>query len=454
MPDPAKEFESPVIHQQLKASGVAQVIVVMKSAAAAAAGRPEAASLMRRFRSSELSQTSALEEARGLAAGRRGAAKARAHAAKASGPRVYPNLGVMYGTVDAQGLAALRSDARVSAVTGAPVLSLIRPTAVRAAKLTEEVTWGIEALGVPKLWGEGLTGKAVRVAHLDTGVDGKHPALKGALSAFAEFDEVGQIVRPAPAPYDSDEHGTHTAATIAGRPVGGRAMGVAPKSQLASALVIEGGDAVARVLGGLDWSLGQGVKVLSMSLGFRGWWEDFLPIVQILRSRGVLPVIAVGNEYAGTSRSPGNYSESLSVGAADERLGVASFSSSQRFARTRDPIVPDVVAPGVNVLSAKPGGGFQLMDGSSMATPHVAGLAALLFEAKPSASVGDVESAIFQSCKLHPRMTEARAGRGLPDAPEALRVLTGLTYAPGKKPARKKPARRPARRGQRGARRR
>jgi hypothetical protein len=83
----------------------------------------------------------------------------------------------------------------------------------------------------------------------------------------------------APAPCDSDEHGSHTAATVAGRPVRGKAVGIAPGSQLASALVIEGGDSVARVLGGLDWALDQGIRVLSMSLGFRGWWEDFLPIL-------------------------------------------------------------------------------------------------------------------------------------------------------------------------------
>ena len=90
--------------------------------------------------------------------------------------------------------------------------------------------------------------------------------------------------------------------------------------------VIEGGNAVARVLGGMDWAVGQRVRVLSMSLGFRGWWEDFSCRSPGIRSRQVLPVFAVGNEGPGTSRSPGNYSQSLSVGAMDKDHTVADFS--------------------------------------------------------------------------------------------------------------------------------
>ena len=175
------------------------------------------------------------------------------------------------------------------------------------------------------------------VGHLDTGVDGKHPALKDAIGHYAEFDLLGAEITPTPAPRDSGEHGTHTAATIAGRPVQGRSVGMAPDAKLASAMVIEGGNAVARVLGGMDWAVGLGVNVISMSLGFRGWWEDFIPIVRILRRHQVLPVFAVGNEGPGTSRSPGNYPQPLSVGAMDKNHTVADFSSSQRFQRRARP---------------------------------------------------------------------------------------------------------------------
>ena len=260
------------------------------------------------------------------------------------------------------------------------------------------------------------------VAHLDTGVDAGHDTLDGAVSSFAEFDPLGRVIPGAPA-RDSDDHGTHTAATIAGRKTGGKVVGVAPGASLASALVIEGGDAVARVLGGLDWSIDRGARVLSMSLGFRGWWQDFLPIVRILRSRGILPVIAAGNEGPGTSRSPGNYAEALTIGAHDDSGAIASFSSSQRFVRRRDALVPDVAAPGVDVVSAKPGGGFQTMSGTSMATPHVAGLAALLAEADPTASVTRLERAILASCTPVDAGPADRVRKGIVNAPAALAAL-------------------------------
>lgn len=343
--------------------------------------------------------------------------------------RVYPNLGLMLGTVDRAGLAALRADKiNVARITAAPILSLIRPSLRLAAALPgTAVTWGLAALEAPRLWKQGLDGSGILVGHLDTGVDGRHPVIRKAIAAFAEFDSVGDLRDPSPAPYDSEDHGTHTAATIAGRAVkvGGtfRSVGVAPGAQLASALVIEGGDVVARVLGGMDWAIGKGVRVLNLSLGIRGSWLDFEPVTRILRGHGVLPIFAVGNEGAGTSRSPGNYAEALSVGALDRAGVVPSFSSSQRFARSDDPLVPDVVGPGVNIISARPGGGYQSMDGTSMATPHIAGLAALLFQAKPEATPDEVEAAIYASCRGGPGMPTERANRGLPNARRALTHL-------------------------------
>jgi len=162
---------------------------------------------------------------------------------------------------------------------------------------------------------------------------------------------------------------------------------------------------------------------LSMSLGFPGWHPDFLGLTRIVRARGILPVFAAGNEFVGATRSPGNYWQALSVGACTEQMEVADFSSSQLFKRKHDPLVPDLVAPGDAVISAKPGGGYQSMSGTSMATPHIAGLAALLWEAKPNATVNQIEKAIFGSCLLSPKMAQMRANRGFPNAVKALALL-------------------------------
>ncbi len=339
--------------------------------------------------------------------------------------RYFPNLGVLTGVVDRGAVEALRADKAVRKVAGAPTLRLIRPVRVAAASLSAKRTWGIRALSVPSLWAEGLDGSGVSVAHLDTGADGKHPALTNAITSFAEFDFLGAQRQGLVPAYDSDEqgHGTHTAATIAGRPVKGQHVGVAPGAQLCSAMVIEGGNVLDRVLGGMDWAIESGARVLNMSLGFPGYWDEFLDLTRILRARGILPVFAIGNEGPATSRSPGNYAEALSVGAMDAQREVATFSSSDHFSRPQEVDVPDLVAPGVNVVSARPGGGYQSMDGSSMATPHVAGLAALLWQAKPTATVTEVEAAILGSGQSLAQQPAARQGRGAPDAKQALKLL-------------------------------
>ncbi len=405
------------IQQDFQAAGVAPAICVLRRDAAPHGDEALPEDVRRHFVDAPESRPAAVAAALSLFEGE----------AVTPPPtvRYFANLGVAYGAVSRESAAALRAESAVKTVKGAPPLGLIRPERAERAALADDVTWGLEALGVPALWDRGLTGAGVTVGHLDTGVDGDHPALREAIAAFAELDDLGRLVDPMPAARDSGDHGTHTAGTIAGRAVRGRHIGVAPGAALASAAVIEGGDVVARVLGGMDWAVGSQIRILSMSLGFRGLLNDFLPLTQRIRELGILPVFAVGNEGAGTSRSPGNYPEALSVGASDEAGRVPLFSSSQRFLRRSQPVVPDLVAPGAGVISAKPGGGYQEMDGTSMATPHVAGLAALLFEAAPSATPADVERAIFASCARSAAMNEDRANRGQPDAAAALAALLG-----------------------------
>src|SRR5262249_5492551 len=126
------------------------------------------------------------------------------------------------------------------------------------------------------------------------------------------------------------------------------------------------------------------------------------------------------------------YAETLSVGAMGQKRVVAAWSSSQRFDRDVEPLVPDAVAPGVDIIFALPGGGLGPSSGNSMATPPVDGLAALLFQAKPGAPVAHIEDAIFKSCALLPKMTADRVRLGAPNGPLALRFLTGIQLSTAK----------------------
>lgn len=341
--------------------------------------------------------------------------------------RYFPALGILLGDIHHDGLERLAASPRVRYIGSSIAVNLIRPTAARTAALASDTTWGIGMMGIPRLWQEGLDGSGVRVAHLDTGVDANHPALSGAVAEFLFVDEHG-VGDPTVAAFDTEEHGTHTAGTIAGRAVSGRAIGVAPGAMLYSAAVCDGGNLVARILAGMEWASRQGVRILNLSIGLRPYHDDFRMIMATLRASGVLPVCAVGNSGPGTSSSPGNYDLVLSVGGCDAHREVDRSSSSQWFARPDDPLVPDLVAPGVDVISARPGGGYQSLDGSSQAAPHLSGLAALLWQARPEATVAEIESAIFNSCNLG-SMPQDRANRGLPNAPRAYEILTGHSLA-------------------------
>jgi subtilisin len=340
--------------------------------------------------------------------------------------RKFPKLGILMGDVHNTGLERLAANPRVRYVASSLPLSLIQPIAAGAVPAeSDQIPWGIRKLEIPALWAAGLQGHGVGVAHLDTGVSDSHPALIGAVGGFLFTDLHGNVDLSRPIK-DTAEHGTHTAGTIAGREVSGRKIGVAPGATLHSAVVSEGGNAVARFLAGMEWALSQNVRVLNMSIGVRPFNDGFLTLLSSVRAAGILPVCAAGNFGAGDSTSPGNYDLVLSVGACDSNLNVIPESSSQVFTRPRDPIVPDLVAPGFHVLSARPqGGGHQELSGTSQAAAHISGLAALLWQAKPAATVAEIESAIFNSCSLG-TMSNERANRGLPNGPRAYELLMGF----------------------------
>lgn len=400
----------------LKASGYSLVLAFHKmdtaggvaAAAGLAARFPDPAALFADLRAARAEKTVSASYLR--------------RAVGADAPITYPHLGITLGYADASTLKRIRSHADIAAAYPAPLWQPIRPVRAAAANLSQKYTWGLKQLDVPKLWAEGLTGKGVLVGHLDTGVDSKHPALKGRIEEFGEWDFLGRK-KPKASPRDSGDHGTHTAATICGVGVNGKHVGVAPGAKLFSGLVIEGGNTTARILGGLDWLVRNNVRIVSMSLGYPGYDPVFLELIRRLLRRNILPVFAIGNEGPNTSRSPGNYPGAFAIGALDDSKHTADFSGSQHFKRKRDPNKPNVVAPGVDVISARPGGGYQTMDGTSMATPHVAGVAALLLEAKPQATGQQLMRALKRSAQPLAAEPPLRHGTGLIQPVKAVALL-------------------------------
>jgi subtilisin family serine protease len=255
--------------------------------------------------------------------------------------------------------------------------------------------WGVRLIGALATWGAfGCRGKGVTVGLLDTGVDADHPDLKGKIADWAEFDGKGKQV-PGSKPHDSDQHGTHCAGTIVGGNASGRWIGVAPEARIAAGLVLNGkqGGTHAQILAGIDWAINKQVDVISMSLGGLVLGAEVpstytKAILNALRV-GIPVVTAIGNEGSQTSGSPGNDIFSFAVGATDPSNRAAGFSGgrtqiireSEFFSQEELPLAyskPDVSAPGVAIYSSVPGGKWEHFNGTSMATPHVAGAIALL----------------------------------------------------------------------------
>ena len=282
--------------------------------------------------------------------------------------------------------------------------------------------WGLERLSIQDCWQRGLTGAGVRVGHLDTGVDGTHPALRSRIAQFVEFDYDG-IPVPRARPRDSGSHGTHIAGIICGGSRSHVSFGVAPDAELCSGMVIEGGDCLVRVLAGMEWMLDCRVQVLCITLGLPMYNPVFEVALNRLKEAGTLVIAPTGNRGADRTCSPANYPGVIAVGAVTPEDRVARLSGSQVFRRPYDFVKPNLVAPGVEIPSAKPGGGLQTRSGTSMAAAHVAGVAALLFQAKPEATAADVEEAILTTAAPLPGSSVERCGRGLINPLEALDAI-------------------------------
>ncbi|MCI0525101.1 MAG: S8 family serine peptidase [Acidobacteria bacterium] len=344
-------------------------------------------------------------------------------------------------------LPILAEQPNVVAILPNQRISLIRPKEVDYKELLRQeekdaVTWGLKQLGIPELW-KTTKGKGINVAVLDTGVFAEHPALAGRVADFIVIDPLGRRVKSDP-PFDCGTHGTHVCGTIAGgQTAKGVSIGVAPEANLFVAGVLIGDATLRTLMEGISWAVEKGVDIINMSLGFSYFEPLFDEVFKILLDQfGILPVVAIGNENHGNTSSPGNTPNAFSVGAVEKVKGgkydVAFFSSGASLVFPGDEASalvtkPDVVAPGAQVFSCIPpekrhDGVFEYsyMNGTSMATPHVAGVAALLMAAKPDAPVTEIIRVLKETAK-HPGgdglRPDNRWGYGMIQPAKALRAL-------------------------------
>jgi subtilisin family serine protease len=275
-------------------------------------------------------------------------------------------------------------------------------------KVEASLDVSVPQIGAPEAWQAGYTGKGVRVAVLDTGIDASHPDLAGKVEASQSFI-TGEAVA------DGHGHGTHVADTIVGSGTasGGKYKGVAPDATLLVGKVLNnaGNGPASSIIAGMEWAAAQGADVISMSLG--GCCTDGTdPMSQAVNDLSAqydtLFVVAAGNDSLPLKvGSPGAADAALTVAAVDRQDQRASFSS-QGPRLTDYGLKPDISAPGVSIVAARAAGtsigtpvgdNYTALSGTSMATPHVAGAAALLAQQHPDWTGQQLKGALISSSK-------------------------------------------------------
>jgi len=301
----------------------------------------------------------------------------------------------------------------------------------------------------PPIWETDNQGEGATIAILDTGI-APHADLESRIVAFVDF------INGRPKPYDDNGHGTHCAgcAASSGKSSNGLYRGIAPKAKLVGVKVLGkyGESNLSQVIQGIEWCIKNkdkyNIRIISLSLGSStqlSHLDDPLCLItEMAWKNGIVVVAAAGNEgpYPQTISSPGNHPTIITVGATDDRRTpyphddqVAIFSSR---GPTRDGYTkPDILAPGTNIISLRSKNSFLdtwlvqnrvndhyfRLSGTSMSTPIVSGVVALMLTKKPSLTPNEVKQYLLQSAQtLH--QPENIQGKGLVNAKKALNLIT------------------------------
>jgi len=272
-------------------------------------------------------------------------------------------------------------------------------------------------------WGEfKVDGRGVNVAVLDTGIDNEHLDLT---NIVLEKDFTGEGTD------DENGHGTHVASIIAGsgKSSAGLYRGVANGSKLFDIKVLNknGSGYLSDMIAGLEYATNQGAKVINLSLGTETPCIGVdIPSLAVnsVSDRGIAVVAAAGNlgPASGTITSPGCAQKAITVGAVDKLDNMASFSSRGPTSDGR--AKPDVVAPGVLITAARTGGGYKPMSGTSMATPHISGVAALVLEENKGLTSRQIKQIIIDGADDLGENFNSQ-GKGRTNAYQSVKIASG-----------------------------
>lgn len=301
-----------------------------------------------------------------------------------------------YATIPA--LAVVLDESQIDLVAERPGVEFVE------ADSTMEVsdinnTWGVDYIGGRYTLADGLDGAGIKVGIIDTGIDYNHSELSGVYSGGWDF------VNGDSDPMDDHSHGTHVAGTIAAAADGVGVVGIAPGVEVFAIKGFNAGGSgqTSDLIACVDWTTTNGMDVVNNSWG-GGHTVTLRRVFEASQAAGVIQVCAAGNNYGlGGVSAPARYASTYAIGATDIDGNLASFSD-------RGPEV-DFSAPGVNVNSCDIGGGYQLLSGTSMASPHATGTIALLLAHSGLVDV-DGDGHLFE--EVRDRMAKVAIDRGDP----------------------------------------
>jgi bacillopeptidase F len=331
--------------------------------------------------------------------------------ASARGARRVRSLWIVNELAVTATALVIRELASLPEVDGIRIDSAFKAPVMTAAPQSPP-EWNLLAVQAPALWEMGFTGQGVVIGSLDTGVDAEHQDIKdkwrgGANSWFDPYDEH-------PAPFDANGHGTATMGILVGGDAGGTAIGTAPDARWIAAKIFDdaGGATLSALHLSFQWMLDpdgntltdDAPHVVNASWGLDNAGScitEFEADIGVLKAAGIAIFFAAGNSgpNPSTSVSPANNLSAFALGAVDESLAAASFSSRGPSACDGS-VFPELAAPGVNVKTAglTSGGAFPdayvFVSGTSFSTPHATGVAALLLGARPGLTVAQLEDAL------------------------------------------------------------
>lgn len=337
--------------------------------------------------------------------------------------------GIVVNNLNADNIAKLKKDPRIKSI-------------LPDGRVDATLNKGLDLIKAQQVWqginGVNATGKDITVAILDTGVDYLHPDLGGCLGEGCKVIGGYDFINDDADPIDINGHGTHVAGTVAAN--GPVYKGVAPDASILAVKVLNdnGSGYFSEIVTGVEYALNpdgdpltdDAVDIINMSLS-GGKWGDDDPLILATNNAveaGVTIVVAAGNSgnYGDIQGfSPAASAHAITVGSVTKELELSWFSSKGP-ALSHAGLKPEVLAPGSDIEAPWPGGGYKQISGTSMASPHVAGAAALLLEAMPDLSPAAIKQRLMASA-MDLELDPYAQGAGVIDIASAIESDLGVS---------------------------